>query len=106
MINVVKIIETNIITDGNEIKDHQSRIIEANSWEEYIQAFANYDGKSVEFKSLTSMIGCTINRELEITDIKYDDFHLSCRLSNSMFTNKHLAYLVKQHISIQFGDCK
>lgn len=92
----VKIIETNlIITTDSKISDHQSRIIEANSWDEYVGAFENYDGKSVEFKSLTSMIGNSINRELELHNLKYDDFHLSCDFSSKAFETKKLAYLVK-----------
>ena len=27
--------------------------------------------------------------------IEYDDFHLSCNLSNDMFGTKHLAYLIQ-----------
>ena len=40
--------------------DHQSRIVEANSWEDYCKAFQEYIGDSVEFKSLTLMKGDTI----------------------------------------------
>jgi len=77
------------------IKDHQSRIVEANSWKDYTDAFDNYDGRSVEFKSLTSMIGNTLPREEHIYNLEYDDFHLSCNLSNGMFGTKKLAYLIQ-----------
>lgn len=96
MIKVVKIIEMNLsMTRCGAIKDHQARIIEASSWDEYVESFKNYDGKSVEFKSLTSMIGNSINRELHLYNLESDDFHLSCNLSNTMFETKHLAYLIQ-----------
>lgn len=49
----------------------------------------------MEFKSLTSIIGNSINRELELHNLKYDDFHLSCDFSSKTFETKRLAYLVK-----------
>lgn len=96
MIIVVKIIETNLsLTRKGQIKDHQARIVEAESWDDYVESFQNYDGRTVEFKSLTSMIGNSINKELHLYNLEYDDFHLSCNLSNDMFGTKHLAYLIQ-----------
>ena len=85
------------MTREGQIKDHQARIVEAESWDEYVESFQNYDGRTVEFKSLTSMIGNSINRELHLYNLEYDDFHLSCNLSksNDMFETKHLAYLIQ-----------
>lgn len=77
------------------IKDHQSRIIEANSWNDYTKAFENYDGRAVEFKSLTTMIGNTLPREENMYNLEYDEFHLSCIVSNGMFSTKKLAYLIQ-----------
>lgn len=95
---MVKIIETNLsMSETGTIKDHQSRLIEANSWVDYIDAFENYDGEAVEFKSLTSMIGNTINRENYIYNLEFDNFHLTCNVSNGIFFTKRLAYLIKQH---------
>lgn len=83
------------MTRGGQIKDHQARIVEVESWDVYVESFQNYDGKSVEFKSLTSMIGNSINREEHLYNLEYDDFHLSCCISNSIFETKHLAYLIR-----------
>lgn len=83
------------MTRDGQIQDHQARIVETESWDVYVESFRNYDGRSVEFKSLTSMIGNSINRELHLYNLEYDDFHLSCNLSNAMFETKHLAYLIR-----------
>lgn len=96
MIIVVKIIETNLnMSSTGVIKDHQSRIVEANSWNEYTEAFKGYDGKAVEFRSLTSMAGNTLPREEHLYNLEYNEFHLSCILSNGMFGIKKLAYLIQ-----------
>ncbi len=96
---MVKIIENNlIINDLGEIYDHQSRIIEADSWEEYCEAFDRYDCNEVEFKSLTNLFGYSISREVKVNSLKYDDFHLSCNIYNSRIKTKHLAYLINKKI--------
>ena len=75
---MVKIIETNLTMTDMIVIDHQSRVIEASSWDDYCNAIKNYDGKAIEFRSLTSAYGATIPREAAIQNLKYDDFHLSC----------------------------
>ena len=62
---MVKIIETNLSMTDMIVIDHQNRVIEASSWEDYCNAFENYSGDTVEFKSLTSMFGSTIPSEKE-----------------------------------------
>lgn len=74
--------------------DHQSIIVEANSWEEYCNAFEEYIGDSVEFKSLTLMKGDTIQKSCSITYLMYDEFHLSCDIMKYEIRTKKLAYLV------------
>ena len=93
---MVKIIETNLSMADMIVIDHQNRVIEASSWEDYCNAFENYNGNIVEFKSLTSMFGSTIPREVGIYNLKYDDFHLSCDVIKAgRYTTKKLAYLWK-----------
>ena len=70
---MVKIIETNLSMADMIVMDHQSRVIEVSSWEDYCNAFENYNGDTVEFKSLTSMFGSTIPREVGVYNLKYDD---------------------------------
>lgn len=91
---MIKVIETNLSLDGKGIiKDHQNRVVEVNSWEDYCKAFNDYCGKPVEFKSLTHMIGNSIPKEVVLSNLKYDEFHLSCDIWNGMFKTKKLAYI-------------
>ena len=39
---MVKIIETNLSMSDMIVMDHQNRVIEASSWEDYCNAFENY----------------------------------------------------------------
>lgn len=91
---IVKVIETNLSLDNNNIIDHQSRIVEVNSWEDYCKAFQKYKGDSVGFKSLTLMKGETLQRNCSITNFMYDEFHLSCDILKGKIRTKRLAYLV------------
>lgn len=94
-IQTVKIIETNLsISNSGAIKDHQSRIIEVNSWKDYCKAFDEYDGNAIDFKSLTSIIGNSIPKEVKLYYLQYDDFHLSCNIWNGIYKTKKLAYLI------------
>lgn len=95
---MIKIIETNISLDKDNImKDHQSRVIEAKSWDEYV----NYYEQNIEmnrtesrFKSLTGLVGSSLPKYGEITELKYDDFHLSCYVTGSNCETLKLAYRV------------
>jgi len=79
---MIKVIETNLSIDGeNTIKDHQSRVIEVNSWEEYIQELK--DAKAVHRNSIIgSLHGNTIQSDSKVENLKYDDFHLDCEVIN------------------------
>lgn len=91
---MIKVIETNLSLNKTEtIKDHQSRVVEVNSWEDYCKAFEEYDGKPVEFKSITNMTGNSIPREMAVLNLEYDDFHLSCDVWDGLYMTKKLAYL-------------
>jgi len=92
---MIKVIETNLSVDGeNTIKDHQSRVIEVESWEEYIQEIK--DSKVVVRNSVFgSLHGTTIPNGAKIYDLIYDDKHLSCEVGNRFgIMSKKLAYKV------------
>ena len=92
---IIKIIETNLSVDNAEtIKDHQSRIVEANSWEDYCRTFREYNGEPVEFNSLTKMNGRSIPKLVDISNLVYDEIHLSCDIWNGKFKTKKLAYII------------
>ena len=90
-------IETNVsMKDGIAI-DHQSRIVEAKSWDDYVEYYKQNlepDREHSKFKSLTDLSGDSLLRYGDIIEFKYDDFHLSCYHINrhGMITLK-LAYL-------------
>ena len=92
---MVEVIETNLIVDNdNKIYDHQSRIIEVEDWDTYCNAFEEYNGRAVYFKSKT-MPGNSILSNCTMTDLIYDDIHLSCMiLHQSGFITKKLAYRI------------
>ena len=97
---MVKIIETNISMKDKEIMDHQSRVIEAESWDEYTNYYVSRligcVNHNVEFKCLTNLVGGTLPRFAEINNLKYDNHHLSCDVFNSEgIQTKKLAYLVE-----------
>lgn len=95
---MIKIIETNIsLEKDNIMKDHQSRVIETKSWEEYVTYFKkNMETNRSEsrFKSLTGLVGSSLPKYGEITELKYDDFHLSCYVTDGFHETLKLAYRV------------
>lgn len=92
---MIQVIETNLSIDNdNIIRDHQSLIVEVEDWDTYCKAFEKYNGKAVYFKSKT-MPGNSILSNCSITDLIYDDIHLSCIiLHQSGFITKKLAYRI------------
>jgi hypothetical protein len=104
---MVRIIETNlsIHNEKGEVMDHQSRIIEAESWDKYIDYYFNHMNgfkEQKEFKCLDNMTGRTLQSRMEIVNFKYDEIHLTCDViqkyehNGSLHTmkTKKLAYLV------------
>ena len=96
----IEVIETNLIIDENNIiRDHQSRVVEADSWDKYCEAHKNHDGKAIFFKSKV-MIGNSIQSNCRISNLKYDEMHLSCNITKlkdneeEIFTDKRLAYRI------------
>lgn len=89
----VKVIETNLSIKEGEIFDHQSRMVSVDSWEDYIKAFVEYDGLAVGgFRAITNMLGNSIQKDAEISNLQYDEYHLSCDIKYKDWTEKKLAY--------------
>lgn len=83
--NMTAIIETNLSIKDGVIVDHQSRVIEMKSWDEYVSYYKqnlSSDRQIVDPKSLTNLWGVILPRFGDITEFKYDDFHLSCYHTN------------------------
>ena len=98
---MVYVIETNLSMDGDKVADHQSRVIEVPSWEEYCAMYENYNGQACTIgKSPTYLSGNNINSHRIIENLNYDDFHLSCDMvwDNELFyldsKTRHLAFCV------------
>ena len=92
---MIQVIETNLSIDNdNIIRDHQSLIVEVEDWDTYCKAFEEYNGEAVYFKS-KAMRGYSILSNCTMTDLIYDDIHLSCMiLHQSGFITKKLAYRI------------
>lgn len=92
---MIQVIETILSIDKDGIiKDHQPRIVEVKDWDTYCKAFEKYNGEAVYFKS-KAMRGYSILSNCTMTDLIYDDIHLSCMvLHPSSFITKKLAYRI------------
>lgn len=93
---MVKIIETNLSVDGeNNIKDHQARWILINDWKDYCKKYQNYSGRRVYYSIASSMPGVDIPADAEITNLQFDEYHLSCDIQHrNHFITKRLTYNV------------
>jgi hypothetical protein len=92
---MVRIIETNLSIDNlGAIQDHQSRVIETESWMLYVDEFIH--GKTIIRNScIGSLHGATIPREAKIENLTYDEKHLMCDITNwKSIKSKKFAYLV------------
>ena len=92
---MIEIIETNLAIDENkDIRDHQSRVVLADDWESYCEAYEKYDGSRVTFPSKNP--GASIYKNSKIEDLEYDEHHLYCRIVNEhfTFTDTRLAYKI------------
>jgi len=92
---MIKVIETNLsIDEENTIKDHQSRVIEVESWKEYIEEIK--DAKSVSRSCfIGSLHGNTIPQEVRTENLVHDDNHLSYDIINRFgIKSKKLSFKV------------
>jgi hypothetical protein len=93
----MKVIETNISYVNGIIGDHQSRVIDISSWDDYVDMFRLYDGKADgDFYNAFGdlMNGYTLPSGATINSLIYDEHHLSCEV-NSIFRTIKLAYLIQ-----------
>lgn len=84
------VIETNLsFNSDGELVDFQSRSIEVDNWDNYVNEIKNE--KSIHLPK-------RLNNGIKMKDFKADYFHLSCDLiySNSERKIKKLAYLMWQ----------
>ena len=95
---MIKIIETNLSMEGDIIKDHQSRVIETDSWEGFIDEIKTHKFV-MRTAILGSLYGNTVPRSSKVENLIYDDKHLSCDVYNyaNMKTRK-LAYLINEEV--------
>lgn len=80
---MIKIIKTNlsINKNNNKILDHQSYVEQEESWEAFIE--------KVKSGYLFSK-----RHSVQVENIKYDDYHLSCDvIKSSWYHTKHFAYI-------------
>lgn len=92
---MIQVIETNLSIDTyNDIKDHQSRVIEITDWDDYVSEIK--EAKTVIRSSIIgSMHGTTIPYEAYVENLTYDEKHLSCDIINRFgVRSKKFAYRV------------
>lgn len=91
---MVKIIETNLSVDGeNNIKDHQARWVLIDDWRDYCKKYQNYSGRRVYYGVASSMPGVDIPADAKITNLQFDEYHLSCDIYHlDHFVTKRFAY--------------
>jgi hypothetical protein len=99
---MIKVIETNISVDDQGIsRDHQSRVVEFEKWEDVIDEFKSET--SVNRRDLLGTLqGNTIPLNAIVEDLKYDDFHLSCDTikddgKGGFIKTRKLVYLIKEN---------
>lgn len=92
---MAKVIETNLSMKDNEIVDFQSRVIEVESWNSYVNEIGN--GDYVDRLSIIgSLHGSSVLRSSKVVNFVYDEFHLRCDIYDShRFHSKKLAYLAE-----------
>lgn len=96
----MKIVETNIIYNGLILHDHQTRVLEIPSWEEYCDLFKYYDGTSTgaNYRCIyNQLIGNVLPNNATILSLKIDEFHLTCDLGfRNEETSYKLAYIIER----------
>lgn len=91
---MVEIIETNISFSGDfqnmRIEDHQSRVIKSPDWKTYVDYYSHsYNEELRKLYPYTLPVWA----EMEILDLKHDEYHLSCVINNGKFLTYRLCYV-------------
>lgn len=93
------IIETTISYDENKrIEDHQSRIVEVDSWEGYVLEIENNKNKDYHKATIS---GCTFPKFSKIYNVTHDENHLSCDVIGAVHTYKKLATRVHESFELK-----
>ena len=90
---MIKVIETNLSLDYDDnIIDHQSRVIQVESWDSFINEIK--ESKTIIRNSVLGCLsGCTIPKQSKVVNLKYDDKQLSCDVYNYIgMKTKKLVY--------------
>lgn len=92
---MIKVIETNLSIDSNNnIKDHQSRVIEIDNWDDFVNEIKEAE-TVVRNACMGNMHGTTIPRNAKVENLNYDDKHLMCDVYHHAGTHsKKLAYKI------------
>jgi hypothetical protein len=93
----IKVIETNILLnpnyDNDIMLDHQSRMIEVESWDDFVNEIK--EAKTVMRQSCIGYMGATIPKEAKVSNLVYDDTHLSCYVVSKLGNkSKKLAFKI------------
>lgn len=93
---MLKIIETNLSIDlNNDIIDHQSRIIEVVSWNEYINEYLE-EKTVLRVTFIGNLNGATIPKNSKVLNLVYDGVHVSCDIVREGVRTKKLAYKINK----------
>jgi hypothetical protein len=99
----MRIVETNITYKGLTVYDHQSRVLEIPSWKEYCDLFRTYNGEAIRdedinYKNIynTSLRGLLLPSNVVITNLKIDDYHLTCNMDLNGIPHYKLAYVIEK----------
>ena len=79
---MIKVIETNLsMSTDDYIFDHQSRVIEVESWEEIIEEVRNGITK-IRKSYLGNLSGCSVPKQAVVKNFTFDNNHLMCDIIN------------------------
>lgn len=86
----MQIVEMNIslrldnINILDSLEDIQKRIIECESWKQYVNYFLEYNGDPVGYYTSVkcNLIGFVLPKHVKIYDLTYDDHKLTCTVCN------------------------
>lgn len=101
---LTKIIETNLSMANGQIADHQSRVIEVENWNSYVNEIKNGD-TVIRDSFMGCLSGASVPRQSLIENFEADDCHLSCDIYNYRgIHTKKLAYVAKADEKILFEN--
>lgn len=94
---MVKVIETSIsVDDDNNIFDHQSRVVEVESWSSYLEEYQRCESVYREDAIGTLMSGVSLPKKCKISKFECDATHAMCHLiSKDGWQSKKLMYLIR-----------